>query len=418
MTKYLLPIFVVLNLTAASSAADWPQFRGPNRDDISEETGLLKSWPKDGPPLAWQVKGLGGGYSSISVAGDRIYTLGNKGAVSKVVALDRVDGKIIWSADVGQSGGNLGCTPTVDGDRVYALGQEGDLVCLHTKDGKRVWHRNLLKEFGGSMGGWHYCESPLVDGDRIIVTPGGKDATMVALDKMTGETVWKCAIALQHAKAGYSSAVVAKVGGVKQYVQLLDGGLVGVSTDGKSLWIYEKLGPNTANIPTPIVLHDHILAVAGYGKGGALLTLAASGNDVKVEEVYFNRELTNKHGGVLVIGGYAYGDTDDQGKPFCAEVKSGKVLWKRTGNEGRGNEGTRDKGRGSASVTYADGRLYFQYDNGVVALVEASPDGYKETGTFQVQTDGQAWAHPVVAGGMLYLREGDSLYCYDVRATK
>jgi outer membrane protein assembly factor BamB len=414
MTQYVLPILVLLNLLAASSAADWPQFRGPNRDDVSKETGLLKSWPKDGPPLAWKVKELGGGYSSVSVAGDRIYTLGNKGSVSNVIALDRVNGKVIWSAEVGQAGGNLGCTPTVDGDRVYALGQEGDLVCLQTSDGKRVWHRNLLKEFGGSIGNWHYCESPLVDGDRVIVTPGGKEATMVALDKKTGETSWKCAIALAQARAGYSSAVIAKVGGIKQYVQLLDGGLVGVSTDGKSLWIYEKLGPNTANIPTPIVLNDHVLAVAGYGKGGALLKLAASGKDVKVEEVYFNRELTNKHGGVLVVGDYAYGDTDDQGKPYCAEVKSGKVLWKRTGNEGKGGE----KGRGSASVTYADGRLYFQYDNGVVALVEASPDGYKETGSFQVITDGHAWAHPVVVGGKLYLREGDSLYCYDVRATK
>jgi len=409
-----LPFVVLLNLLAVSSAADWPQFRGPNRDDISKETGLLKSWPKDGPPLVWQAKDLGGGYSSVSVAGDRIFTLGNKGSISKVVALDRVNGKIIWSADVGQAGGNLGCTPTVDGDRVYALGQEGDLVCLQIKDGKRLWQRNLLKEFGGSIGNWHYCESPLVDGDRVVVTPGGKDATMVALNKLTGETVWKCAIGLEHTRAGYSSAVIAKVGGVKQYVQLLDGGLVGVSTDGKSLWIYEKLGPNTANIPTPIVLDDHVLAVAGYGKGGALLKLAASGKDVKVEEVYFNRELTNKHGGVLVVGDHVYGDTDDQGKPYCAEVKSGKVLWKRTGNEGKGG----DKGRGSASVTYADGRLYFQYDNGVVALVEASPDGYKETGTFQVKTDGSAWAHPVVAGGKLYLREGDSLYCYDVRATK
>jgi outer membrane protein assembly factor BamB len=407
MFKYVLPILVGLTLTHTSAAADWPQFRGPNRDDVSKEASLLRAWPENGPPLSWHIKGLGSGYSSVSVVGDRIYTLGNSNNVSKVVALARDDGKAIWSAEVGSSGGNLGCTPTVDGDRVYALGQEGDLVCLQTSDGKRVWHRNLLKDFDGSMGGWHYCESPLVDGDHLIVTPGGKDATMVALDKKTGETVWKCAIPLEHPQAGYSSIVIAEVGGVKQYVQLLDGGVAGVSTDGKPLWKYEKLGPNTANIPTPIVLDDQILAVAGYGKGGALLKLTASGKDVNVEEIYFKRELTNKHGGVLVVGDYVYGDTDDQGKPFCAEVKTGKVMWKRKGNDGNG--------RGSASVTCADGRLYFHYDNGVVALVEASPDGYKETGTFKVETDGPAWAHPVVVGGRLYLREGDSLYCYDVR---
>jgi outer membrane protein assembly factor BamB len=411
MTPRLVSPALILFAVTAAVAADWPQFRGPERDNVSKETGLLKSWPKEGPPLEWEAKGLGGGFSSVSVAGDRIYTLGNKGDKSFVVALERDGGKIAWTGEVGRSGGNLGCTPTVDGDRVYALGQEGDLVCLEVKDGTRVWHRNLLKEFGGSYGGWHYCESPLVDGDRVIVTPGGKDATLVALDKKTGETVWKCAVPTQHKEAGYSSVVVATVGGVKQYVQLFNGGVVGVSTDGKVLWTYEKLGPNTANIPTPVVLKDEVLAVAGYGKGGALLKLKADGKDVSAEEVYFKRELTNKHGGVVVVGDYVYGDTDDQGQPYCIEVKSGKVKWKRERRDG--------KGTGSASVTSADGRLYFHYENGVAALVEASPEGYKEVGSFAVpKTDGAAWAHPVVAGGRLYLREGDRLYCYDVREEK
>jgi outer membrane protein assembly factor BamB len=409
MTQHsLYPVLALLVLAATSRAADWPQFRGPHRDNVSKDTGLLQSWPKDGPPLAWKVQGLGGGYSSLSIAGDRIYTLGNKGNVSHVVALERESGKIVWSAEIGKAGGNLGCTPTVEDGRVYALGQEGDLVCLEAKDGQRVWHRHLLKEFGGVYGGWHYCESPLVDGDQVIVTPGGKAATMIALDKRTGKTVWQCAIPLEHTEAGYSSVVVAKVGGVKHYVQLLNGGVVGVGTDGRYLWKYEKLGPNTANIPTPIVLKDQVLAVAGYGKGGALLQLKANGKNVTATEVYFKRELTNKHGGVVVVGDYVYGDTDDQGRPFCAEVKTGKVLWKRDRNEG--------KGGGSASLTYADGRLYIHYDNGVAALVEASAKGYKEVGSFKVpKTQGPAWAHPLVVAGRLYLREGDMLYCYDVR---
>jgi outer membrane protein assembly factor BamB len=409
MTQHFLcPALALLLLAVTGRAADWPQFRGPHRDNVSKDTGLLKSWPMDGPPLAWKTQGLGGGYSSLSVAGDRVYTLGNKGKASHVVALKRGSGKIVWSVEVGKAGGNLGCTPTVDGGRVYALGQEGDLVCLEAKDGKRDWHRNLLKEFGGRYGGWHYCESPLVDGDHVVVTPGGKEATMVALDKKAGETVWKCAIPTKNIEAGYSSVVVAEVGGVKHYVQLFDGGVVGVGTDGRFLWKYEKLGQNTANIPTPIVLKDQVLAVAGYGKGGALLKLRANGKDVTAEEVYFKRELTNKHGGIVVVGDYVYGDTDDQGRPFCVEVKTGKVLWKRNRREGKGD--------GSASVTYADGRLYFHYENGVVALVEASAKGYKEVGSFKVpKTQGPAWAHPVVVGGRLYLREGDTLYCYDVR---
>jgi outer membrane protein assembly factor BamB len=412
--RSLLPALLLAALAVPGRAADWPQFRGPNRDDVSSEKGLLKEWPKDGPKLAWKATGLGGGFSSVSVAGDHIYTLGNKrdgsGDKTFVVALERDGGKLVWASEVGPAGGSLGCTPTVDGDRVFALGQEGDLVCLDVKDGKRVWRRNLLKDFGGSYGGWRYCESPLVDGDRAVVTPGGKDATVVALDKKTGETLWKCAIPTKHNEAGYSSVVVANVGGVKHYVQLFNGGLVGVGTDGRLLWQYEKLGPNTANIPTPVVLKDKVLGVAGYGKGGALLKLKADGKDVSAEEVYFKGELTNKHGGVVVVGDYAYGDTDDSGRPFCAEVKTGKVVWKRDPDVGQGKH--------SASVTYADGRLYFHYENGVVALVEASPAGYKETGSFKVKTDGPAWAHPVVAGGKLYLREGDTLYCYDVSEKK
>ena len=405
---YLRSVLALLLLALTCRASDWPQFRGPHRDNVSKDTGLLKSWPKDGPPLAWKTQGIGSGYSSVSVAGDRIYTLGNQGNVSHVVALKRDNGKILWSVEIGKAGGNLGCTPTVDGEQVYALGQEGDLVCLQAKDGKRAWRRNLLDEFGGSYGNWHYCESPLVDGDKVVVTPGGKEATMVALDKKTGETIWKCAIPTTSTAAGYSSIVVAEVGGVKHYVQLFDGGVVGVSTDGRLLWKYEKLGQNTANIPTPIVLQDHVLAVAGYGKGGALLKLKSDGKNVTAEEIYFKRDLTNKHGGIVVVGDYAYGDTDDQGRPFCVEVKTGNVLWRRDRGEG--------KGSGSVSVTYADGRLYFYYENGVVALVETSPKGYKEVGSFTLQrSQGPAWAHPVVVGGRLYLREGDTLYCYDVR---
>lgn len=406
MSRLLLIVTVSLFAALPALAGDWPQFRGPNRDDRSSETGLLQAWPKEGPKQIWRVKGLGHGFSTVSVVGDRIYTLGNKDNVSKIFALDRKDGKTLWTADVGEAGGNLGCTPTVDGDRIYALGQKGDLVCVKTADGSRLWNRNVQKDFEGARGGWDYCESPLVDGDRLLVTPGGKEATMVALNKLTGDTVWKCAIPLKSTTAGYSSIVIANVGGVKQYVQLLDGGVAGVSVDGKPLWKYEKLGPNTANIPTPVVLNDQIFATAGYGKGGALIKLTASGGDVKAEEVYYKNDLKNKHGGVVVVGDYVYGDTDDSGRPYCAEVKNGNVKWRRD-HEGDGH--------GSASVTFADGRLYFEYENGVIALVEPTPDGYKEAGSFKVETDGPAWAHPVVSDGRLYLREGDSLYTFDVR---
>jgi outer membrane protein assembly factor BamB len=392
----------------AGRTADWPQFRGPNRDAHSPDTGLLKEWPTEGPPLVWKATGVGSGYSSVSVTGGKLFTMGNKGKSSYVVAVDLEGGKVLWSQEIGRSGGNLGSTPTVDGDRVYAVGQSGDLVCLNAETGKEQWHRNFETDFRGKCGGWHYTESPLVDGDRLVCTPGARDATMAALDKKTGEVIWKCAAPLEDTTAGYSSVVVADVGGVRQYVQLLAGGVIGVAAkDGKFLWKYEALGHNTANIPTPIVLGDHVFCAAGYGKGGALLHLVPTDDGVTATEVYFNRDLTNKHGGLVIVGDYVYGDHDDSGHPFCAEVKTGKVVWRKK---------DRGAGAGSASVAYADGRLYFQYDNGTVALVEASPEGYKEVSTFQApKHEGPSWAHPVIAGGRLYLREGDAVCCYNVK---
>ena len=220
----LLACVPLIALVAAPLVAeDWPQFRGPNRDGVSKEKGLLQSWPKEGPPLDWSAKGLGGGFSTVSVAKDRIYTLGNKGKETHLLALDRKNGAVVWTAEVGPEKGHLGCTPTVDGDRIYALGQMGDLVCI-SQDGKREWHRNIKQEFGGVIGSWDYCESPLIDGDQLIVTPGGKDATIVALNKKSGETIWKCPIKTRHTESGYSSVVIAEVGGVKHYVQLFNGG--------------------------------------------------------------------------------------------------------------------------------------------------------------------------------------------------
>jgi len=409
--RYLIPALAFCILHAEPGLAeDWPQFRGPKRDGVSNEKGLLQTWPADGPPLEWTAKGLGSGYSTVSVAKDRIYTLGNKNKDTHLVALDRKNGEILWTSLVGPSGGSLGCTPTVDDGYIYALGQGGDLVCIDAT-GKQVWNRHLVKDFGGVKGGWNYCESPLVDGEKLIVTPGGATATIIALDKKTGKDLWKCPIATKKNEAGYSSVVITEVGGVKHYVQLFNGGLVGISTEGKVLWTHEKLGNNTANVPTPIIYGDYVFSSIGYGRGASLVQLTAEGAAVSVKEIYFAKPLTNKHGGVIRVGDYVYGDTDDSGKPFCAELKTGKVMWKRK-DQGDGG--------GSAAVTYADGRLYIHYDNGNVALVDASPeDGYKEHGSFKApKRNGQSWAHPVISDGRLYIREGDMLYCYDIRAKK
>ena len=295
---------------------------------------------------------------------------------------------------------------------MYVLGQMGDLVCLTAADGKEVWRKSFKDDFGGQSGGWNYTESVLIDGDKLICTPGGSKATMVALNKMTGATVWQGVVGKGGDTAGYASPVVAEVGGVRQYVTLMANGLVGFAAkDGKMLWRYgsagERFGGNTANIPTPIVRGDLIFAAAGYGRGAALVRVKGSGSNFTADEVYWNRALNNKHGGVVLVGEKLYGDSDDSGNPWQADFKSGKVAWKRT---------ERGKGSGSASITAADGMLYVRYQNGWVSLVNPAK-GYDEVSTFKVPNgSGDCWAHPVVLDGKLYVRERDTIWCYDVKA--
>jgi outer membrane protein assembly factor BamB len=299
----------------------------------------------------------------------------------------------------------------VDGDRVFGLGQFGDFVCCESKTGKELWRKNLMSDFGGQHGSWQYSESPLVDGNKVLCTPGGKDATLVAFNKATGAVIWK-GVVPGGDTAGYSSIVITEAGGVRQYVQLLANGLASfTAADGKLLWRYgdkgDRFGGNTANIPTPIVQGDFIFASAGYGRGGALLKLMGDKKKVMVDEVYFEKRLENRHGGVVLVGDYVYGDKDDSGSPWCAEWKTGTVAWKKD---------KRSDGQGSAAVTYADGRLYFLYQNGVAALVEASPDAYKEISVYKIpDARPPCWAHPVISDGKLYLRNQDVLWCHDIK---
>ena len=410
----IIPVFCVASsfMVAVAQGIDWPQWRGPDRTGVSPETGLLKAWPQDGPTLAWEAGGIGEGYSSVSIAAGRIFTMGDSEGSSHVYALNKSDGSALWSLHVGKSGGNYAgtrCTPTVDGDFVYALGQFGDLVCIEAASGRERWRKSLPADFGGKVGGWNYCESPLIDGEKLIIAPGGPDATVVALNKQSGEVIWKTALPGRD-RAEYSSFVITQAAGIKQYVGLLSGGTVGIAADdGRFLWQYERLGRNTANIPTPIVFDDYVFTTAGYGKGGALLKLSASGSTVEAQEVYYNSKLKNKHGGVVKVGNYIYGDLDSSGKPWCADVMTGEVKWSMS-------RSSNSEGNGSACVTFADGRLYVRFQNSIMALVDGSPDGeYTEVGSFKIPDDmSHSWAHPVVCDGRLYLRGKGKLLCYDI----
>jgi outer membrane protein assembly factor BamB len=396
----------VVAVAAQAPATDWHQWRGPERNGVSRETGLLPEWPRSGPAVVWSASQLGTGYGSVAVAGSRVFVQGMKNRQSVVTSLDRAAGKAVWSVALGSAqendrGSGPRSTPTVDGDRVYVLTENGDLVCLLVADGKVVWRRNVLREFNGRNINWLVSESPLIDGTRIIVSPGGRNAGMVALDKMTGTTVWVSKELSD--EAGYASAVVADVQGVRTIMTLTGNAGIGVrATDGKVMWRYGNVANNTANITTPIYSNGKVFFTSAYGTGGALLGLQAAGESVSAQEIYFTRNMQNHHGGVVLVDGYLYGFNNSI--LTCLEFETGKVMW-------------RDRSVGKGSVAYADGRLYVLSEDNVVGLVEASPKGYRETGRFSIADQGwPSWAHPAISGGRLYLRNQNVLASYELQA--
>ncbi len=406
---------------ARAAGADWPGWRGAKRDGQSRETGLLAQWPKGGPPLAWKADGMGAGFASVAVVDGRIFTMGDREGAQYLLAFGAETGEPLWEYRIGaplpgEYGGPRG-TPTVDGGTVYALGTEGDLVAVDAASGNERWRQSLSKDFGGRMmSGWSWSESPLVDGDRVVVSPGAKKAALVALDKATGKEIWRSELPELGSAgadgAAYSSVVVSEAAGTRQYVQLLGRGLVGVrASDGRTLWGYNRIANGTANIPTPLVRGNWVFASTGYDTGTALVELTRSGDDrVEAREVYFLEpdRFQNHHGGMVLVGNHVYGGHGHgRGAPICVELTTGKVAW--------GGD-IRNAGTGSAAVVYADGNLYYRYQNGVVLLVQASPDGYHEKGKLTLpDVRNPSWTLPVIAGGRLYLREQDRLYVYDLR---
>ncbi|HXG47674.1 MAG TPA: PQQ-binding-like beta-propeller repeat protein [Methylomirabilota bacterium] len=406
-----LRLLIMAASTAAGPlfAADWPQWRGPDRTGIASETGLLKEWPTNGPPLVWKAIGLGAGYSSVAVVGSRIFTLGDGADAAEVIALSTDDGSLLWRKPLGRPGGGGGypgprCTPTVDGDRVYALGQHGDLVCLRVADGREVWRKNLKSDFEGRVGGWGYSESPLVDGDAVICTPGSPKGTLLALNKRTGETLWRSRELTD--SADYTSVIVAEIDGVRQYIPLTQASVAGVAAkDGRLLWRAERKGA-TAVIPTPIYHDHHVFVTSGYGVGCNLFKVSSTNGHFTVEQAYANRDMVNHHGGVVRIGDHLYGYCDRNGWS-CLDFKTGRVLWS-------------SKKLGKGAVVAADGHLILRSEGsaGTVALIEATPEGYREKGRFaQPDRSGKnSWPHPVVSGGRLYLRDQDVLLCFNLKA--
>ena len=412
-------VFFARSADMAASTSDWPQWRGPERNGTSPESGLLKQWPAEGPKLLWQVHDLGDGYSTPAVVGNRIYLMSNIGMENEFVqALSTQDGKPVWTTRVGNVGNpnqnppyaKARSTPTLDGQFIYALGSDGDIACLELRSGKIRWQKNIRKEFGGQPGDWAYAESPLVDGDLVVVTPGGAEATMVALNKKTGALIWKSAIPGGDS-AGYASAVVVQSGGRKQYVQLLSKGLVGVDAKtGEFLWRNKEAAKGPAQYFTPVARGEYVYGGA-LGVGGVLVQVKPDGSG---EQVYLTRGLPNGIGGALVVGEHIYG-TEAGRKLVAADFTTGKIKWQADTI-------------GWSSIAYADGHLYLHGINGEIALVEASPESYREKGRFTPPAQPKkkqagpfpeaAFAYPVIANGRLYIRDLGTLWAYDIKARR
>jgi outer membrane protein assembly factor BamB len=400
-------ILTALALSASATTQaleDWPQWRGPHRDGLSAEKNLLKSWPPDGPPLAWRVGGAGEGYSSFAVAGGRIFTLGARGDREYVVAFDAASGKRLWEAAHGSRfkndrGDGPRSTPTVDGARLYVFGASGDLTALDAASGKIAWTVNVVRDFGGQNIKWGFSESPLVSGDRIIVSPGGSGSAIVAVNKANGKLLWKS----EGDTAGYSSAVLHEVGGVRQAIVFTGQRALGLDIDnGRVLWSYDRVSNRVANIATPIARGNHVFLSSDYGTGAALLELTPSAGAIAVREVYFTRDMRNHHASSVLIGDYLYGFSS--AILTAMKFDTGEVAW-------------RDRSVGKGSLVFADDRLYLFSEGGVAALAEATPTGYREHGRFSLETGSlPTWTHPVVSNGKLFLRDQDTVYAYDVRS--
>ncbi|WP_428308782.1 PQQ-binding-like beta-propeller repeat protein [Lacipirellula sp.] len=405
--------------TATATAADWPQWQGADRNAMSTEQGLLQEWPAGGPPLAWRVDNLGGGDSAPAIAAGRLYGMSARDGEEIAWALNEADGKVAWEQAIGpaveqrmpQSKEGPGGTPTVDGELLYVIGMGGELACLRAADGTIVWNRNLVDDFGGTTPMWSFRESPLIDGDRLICTPGGEDATLVALNKLTGETIWKSQ-APGSPKAAYSSPIAIDFEGQRQYVQLTAQALIGVAaSDGTFLWEYAKpANRNGINCTTPLYHDGTVFAASAYGAGGGLAKLSKGSNgEIEAEEVYFTNRMQNHHGGIILFEGCLYGANGGNGggNLICLDVENGDVLWDERRGETRVGKG---------SIAFADGRLYYRTEDGTMLLIQPSAEKYVEVGRFDPpdRTDVPAWAHPVIANGKLYVRDQDVLLCYDI----
>lgn len=392
----------------AGQPASWPQFHGPRRDNVSDETGLLKKWPPGGPKLRWTANGLGFGYSSVSVADGRIFTAGNIDDNTVVTALD-LAGRTLWQmpngrAWKGEYPGTRG-TPTIDGARVYHEGPHGGVAGFDAETGEKMWSVNILEKFQSKNIRWALSESLLIDGDRVICCPGGPVTCVVALNKKTGDVVWQSPSADDW--AGYASPILVERQGLRMIITLTSRAVVGVNADtGELLWKEKYVSLFDENVLCPVYDNGEIF-VSCLKAGSVKWRINIDGKKASLQEVWRSNEMDNHHGGAVLVDGHVYGSSCiyNHQKWICLDWKTGEKKYAA-------------RGVGKGSLTSAEGLLYTLSERRVMGLVRATPAGHQVVSQFTIPSGGRgaSWAHPVVCGGRLYIRYDQYLYAYDVRA--
>ncbi|NLH18398.1 MAG: PQQ-binding-like beta-propeller repeat protein [Phycisphaerae bacterium] len=403
MKRTIGVLLVIAALSYPLMAGDWTQFRGPTRDGISTETGLLKQWPAEGPKMLWSYQALGTGYASLAVVGGKIYTTGLEAKTGFLYCFDN-SGKLLWKVPYGPewTGSNPGTrtTPTFDAGKLYLMSGNGLLTCRNASDGKEVWSVDTFKKFGGKNITWGISESVLIDGDKVICTPGGPDASVVALKKATGQTLWTTKGLSD--KSAYCCPQIIAHGGKRILLTMLEKTVVGIDPEaGKVLWKYPHKVSYDINAVAPAYANGMIYLTNGYNHGGLMLQLSPDGSSVTKK--WTEPELDVHHGGVVLLGKDIHGAGTD-GQWICLDLTSGKIKY-------------RDRLVGKGSVIFADGLIYGYGENGTVGLIRPSPTGYKLISSFEISLGNEEhWAHPVVSNGILYIRHGKALMAYDIKA--
>lgn len=443
-----VPLLACL-LAVCASAADWPQWRGPNRDGVSKETGLLKAWPKAGPKLLWKTDQAGGGLSGMAVVGGVVYTMGARGKATfgpkpKELVVGGIEeyalafddkGKELWATKIGlvhdwkgnQWSRGPNATPAVTGDHVVVQTSKGVVACL-TKKGELVWKKDLVADLGGAVMtlaggpeglGWGYTGSPLIDGDKVVVAVGGKKGLLAALELKSGKVEWQSKDVTD--EAAYGSPAVGTIDGVKQYLYGSEKAMYSFAAkDGSLLWKRDHKGPTEdAPTPSPVVLGNRVYYNFGYEPHAALIEVSGKGGKWTTKDVWASETIGSRQGGTVIVDGHIYG-FHENARWMCQELETGKIVWGESGRQLLK----------AGTVIAADGKLFVVEEDmrkpgqatTYVSLLNASPDGMKVLSQFMLpgqsktrKPSAKVWTHPSLSEGKLYVRDNELLYCYEVK---